>query len=321
MRAFGARALAICRIISGGLSAAQAIRRQDRVRHADQSKDHRDEFWNVLGGCDGAVLGPAIFVRRAGGAQPRAAAGRHRPAQPIDDLLLSKTERSSRALATMGAPRARASRRDVGLPCRSLHQGPRTDRFLHACAAGAQITGHGHTGSPLGREIAGGNRGGRGLGLAAEPDRAHHRDPALGQAPAEHPRSFDVLWAASFAIGDAAYLRPIYEYYAAVAAQPGVDVHDIVTAVLAKQRNDKAALEALGKKYPREALLRVVFASSALWSLELMPGSTNSWPQHSTASPMNGRAPPRWWACRSSARRGPVWAAEHAVRRHRTVAC
>ncbi len=91
----------------------------------------------------------------------------------------------------------------------------------------------------------------------------------LGQAPAEHPRSFDVLWAASFAIGDAAYLRPIYEYYAAVAAQPGVDVHDIVTAVLAKQRNDKAALEALGKKYPREALLRVVFASSALWSLEI----------------------------------------------------
>jgi hypothetical protein len=89
----------------------------------------------------------------------------------------------------------------------------------------------------------------------------------LLQAPATQPGTFDVLWAASFATGDAAYVRPIFDYYASVAAQGGVDVQDIVTIVLARAGADKEKVQAIAKKYSRETFQKVVFASTALWSL------------------------------------------------------
>ena len=46
-----------------------------------------------------------------------------------------------------------------------------------------------------------------------------------------HPKQFDIMWGASFATGDASYVRPIYEFYAAVSEQQGTDVRDIVTVV------------------------------------------------------------------------------------------
>jgi hypothetical protein len=90
----------------------------------------------------------------------------------------------------------------------------------------------------------------------------------LRQAKVSHPSSFDVLWAASFATGDPAYVRPIYDYYESVASLPGVDVRDLVSIVMLRHRPNKEAMEALKNKYPQDAFMRVVFASSALWSLD-----------------------------------------------------
>ena len=90
----------------------------------------------------------------------------------------------------------------------------------------------------------------------------------LRQAKANHPSSFDVLWAASFATGDPAYVRPIYDYYESVATLPGVDVRDLVSIFMLRHRPNKEAMEALKNKYPQDTFIRVVFASSALWSLD-----------------------------------------------------
>jgi hypothetical protein len=94
----------------------------------------------------------------------------------------------------------------------------------------------------------------------------------LRQATATQPGTFDVLWAASFATGDPAYVRPIFDYYASVAAQDGVDIQDIVAFVIARGGANKEAIQAIAKKYPRETLQKVVFASSALWSLSSNAG-------------------------------------------------
>ena len=90
----------------------------------------------------------------------------------------------------------------------------------------------------------------------------------LRQAKVSHPSSFDVMWAASFATGDAAYVRPIYDYYESVATLPSVDVRDMVALVMLRHKPDKDAMEALKNKYPQDTFMRIVFASSALWSLE-----------------------------------------------------
>jgi hypothetical protein len=84
----------------------------------------------------------------------------------------------------------------------------------------------------------------------------------------EQASSFDVLWAASFATGDSAYVRPIYDFYDATASTPGIDVRDIVAIVILRSRRDKGALDAIKKKYALETFVRIIHASSALWSLE-----------------------------------------------------
>lgn len=82
------------------------------------------------------------------------------------------------------------------------------------------------------------------------------------------PQMFDVFWGASFATGDPAYVRPIYNYYAAAVSQPDVDVKDVVATVVARHRRDNQTTAELGKKYSREIFIRIAFAASALWSLE-----------------------------------------------------
>jgi hypothetical protein len=79
---------------------------------------------------------------------------------------------------------------------------------------------------------------------------------------------FDVLWAASFATGDLAYVRLIYDYYDSVASMDGVDVRDLVAISILRGRPDKDAMKAIKRKYSQDTFMRVVFAASALWSLE-----------------------------------------------------
>jgi hypothetical protein len=80
---------------------------------------------------------------------------------------------------------------------------------------------------------------------------------------------FDVMWGASFATGDATYVRPIYDYLAAFLSEPGVNVADVMTMVAVKHRaaNQEAVKEMAGR-YPKETFIRIAHASSALWSLE-----------------------------------------------------
>jgi hypothetical protein len=90
----------------------------------------------------------------------------------------------------------------------------------------------------------------------------------LLELKAELPAHFDMFWGATFATGNAAYVRPIYDYYVAVVTQRDVDAHDILTAAMSKHRSDKSAMDVVTKKYPRDILVRVIVAASALWSLE-----------------------------------------------------
>jgi hypothetical protein len=91
----------------------------------------------------------------------------------------------------------------------------------------------------------------------------------LAKAKATGAQTFDVMWGASFATGDATYVRPIYDYLAAFLSEPGVNVADVVTMVAFKHRlvNQEAVKEMAGK-YPKETFVRIAHASSALWSLE-----------------------------------------------------
>jgi hypothetical protein len=91
----------------------------------------------------------------------------------------------------------------------------------------------------------------------------------LKQAKATGAQTFDVMWGASFATGDAIYVRPIYDYLSAFLSESGTDVDDVVTMVAFKHRvAGQDTMKQLAAKYPKEAYLRMVHASSALWSLE-----------------------------------------------------
>jgi hypothetical protein len=79
---------------------------------------------------------------------------------------------------------------------------------------------------------------------------------------------FDTFWGASFATGDPAYVRPIYNFYATAVAQPDIDLNDVVAVVISRHRRDNQTIAELGKKQPREVFIRIVFAATALWSLE-----------------------------------------------------
>ena len=91
----------------------------------------------------------------------------------------------------------------------------------------------------------------------------------LRQLKAEHRATLDALWGASFATGDEAYVHQIYDCYDSVASTGEVNVRDIVAAGLLKPRRDKETIEAMEKKYSKEALKRLSLAS---WALVLLEG-------------------------------------------------
>jgi hypothetical protein len=92
--------------------------------------------------------------------------------------------------------------------------------------------------------------------------------PRLSELRVTQPTHLDILWSASFATANLAYVRPIYNFYVAATAQPGVDVRDIVAIVMLKHRPNKEAMDAISAKYPRDTLIRIIYAASALWSLD-----------------------------------------------------
>lgn len=92
--------------------------------------------------------------------------------------------------------------------------------------------------------------------------------PPLQEAQPEQPGHFDTLLGASFATGNAAYLRPIFDYYALATTEPDIDVDDIVALIVSRARSDRDMTNVIAQKYPRERLLRVVFAAAALGLLD-----------------------------------------------------
>jgi hypothetical protein len=103
---------------------------------------------------------------------------------------------------------------------------------------------------------------------ASEAARITPVEPLIKKKIAIAPH-FDVMWGASFATGDAVYVRPIYDYLSAFFSEPGTDVGDVVTMVAFKHRvASQDAMKQLAGKYPKETFVRIAHASSALWSLE-----------------------------------------------------
>lgn len=106
------------------------------------------------------------------------------------------------------------------------------------------------------------------MGLAAASNRDNHTRSPAASGKARTSELVRCLLVASFATGDEAYVRPIYAYYGSVASLPGVDVRDIVAMVVLRHRPNKDAMDVITKKYPQDTLVRLVYAASALWSLE-----------------------------------------------------
>jgi hypothetical protein len=90
----------------------------------------------------------------------------------------------------------------------------------------------------------------------------------LARIKADSPQAFDLLWAASFASADEIYVRPIYAYFASVASEKGVDPADLAATALARHARNTDVGRTLSAKYPRDVFIRIVYAASALWSLE-----------------------------------------------------
>jgi hypothetical protein len=83
----------------------------------------------------------------------------------------------------------------------------------------------------------------------------------------EGPSDLDTLWGAAFATGDPAYIRKIYDFYAAVANDPKVEFGDIVRVIEARRNNKIESLRGIGERYSPEMAQKIVFAASAIWSL------------------------------------------------------
>jgi len=90
----------------------------------------------------------------------------------------------------------------------------------------------------------------------------------LAQTRPEQPNHFDTLWGAAFATGDAAYVRPIYDYYAGVTREPDIEIDDLVAIVVAQSKSNREAMDRIAAKYPRERLRWLVYGASAMWSLD-----------------------------------------------------
>ena len=83
----------------------------------------------------------------------------------------------------------------------------------------------------------------------------------------EGPSDLDTLWGAAFATGDAAYVRKIFDFYAAVANDPAVEFGDIIRVIEARRSNKMDSLRGIGERYSPEMAQKIVFAASAIWSL------------------------------------------------------
>lgn len=94
--------------------------------------------------------------------------------------------------------------------------------------------------------------------------------PPLTGMRAQSAGQLDAMWGAFFATGDTAYVRPILNFYVFTATRRDVDAQDIVEIAKAHYRrsadgNEK--VKAIAGKYPQDVFIRMVHASSALWSL------------------------------------------------------
>jgi hypothetical protein len=81
------------------------------------------------------------------------------------------------------------------------------------------------------------------------------------------PTHLDILWGAFFATGDTRYVRPILDFFAAVANQSEPVAHDVTRVAAAMARRDNTDLQQMKSRYDQPTLVRIVYASTAEWAL------------------------------------------------------
>jgi hypothetical protein len=81
------------------------------------------------------------------------------------------------------------------------------------------------------------------------------------------PTHLDVLWGASFASGDARYVRMIADFLAMTANRSELTAIDVAKVVLAMSGGPRDILSQLKDKYGEGGARDIVFAASAAWAL------------------------------------------------------
>lgn len=93
--------------------------------------------------------------------------------------------------------------------------------------------------------------------------------PTLLASSAVTFTDFDHNWGASFATGEARFVRKIYDAFVRTSENPQIDPDDIVVfANFNRTRRNQDDVRRVAQKYPQQIRLSVIYASVALWAME-----------------------------------------------------
>jgi hypothetical protein len=82
------------------------------------------------------------------------------------------------------------------------------------------------------------------------------------------PTHLDILWGASFASGDGHFVRMIVDFFAGTANRSGDIALDVLQTAVALSGGPRDILGTLRGKYGDENTVEIIYAATALWSLE-----------------------------------------------------
>jgi len=93
--------------------------------------------------------------------------------------------------------------------------------------------------------------------------------PTLLAMTANTPTDFDLNWGASFATGEARFVRKVYDAYVRVTETPGIVTSDLVAvANFHRKRINQDEVKNIFQKYKSENRIALIYGSTALWALE-----------------------------------------------------
>jgi hypothetical protein len=77
------------------------------------------------------------------------------------------------------------------------------------------------------------------------------------------PTHLDILWGAFFATGDTGYVRPILDFFAAIANQSDAVAIDVTRLTVAMSSGAKDDLQQIKSRHDQPTLVRMIYASTA----------------------------------------------------------